>query len=172
MTTTTTSLQPITKGKTKEIYHWSQQEGRIRAHSTDDITAGDGKRHDVIPSKGAVSNRTTSNVFRLLKMCGIPVAWEKQLDETDFIAEKLDMLPLEVVTRRRGTGSIRKREPHLSELQVFPCLVFEFFLKTTGRNWMGRSIPCDDPFSNFAELAEIWLIYTYLISHFTPKNHS
>ena len=149
--TMSTETGLIIKGKTKEIYEYPELAGHIRAHSTDNITAGDGKRHDVIPGKGAVSNRTTSNVFRLLKACGIPVAWKEQLNATDFIAERLNMLALEVVTRRRATGSIRKREPHLADLQIFPRLAFELFLKTSGKNWKGTAIPCDDPFMQLRE---------------------
>ena len=38
-------------------------------------TGGDGAKHDVIPDKGALATATTCNVFRLLKACGLPVAF-------------------------------------------------------------------------------------------------
>src|ERR1700757_3602673 len=82
----------VTEGKTKKIF---------RIHGSDlvseatkvEITAGDAAKHDVIPDKGRLAAATSCNVFRLLKACGLPVAFEEQNSATSFIAPPCTMLP-------------------------------------------------------------------------------
>ena len=76
----------VTEGKTKKIHELAGRPGLVTLVSKDDITAGDGAKHDVIPEKGLLANRTTCNVFRLLKACGLPVAFEEQDSARSFIA--------------------------------------------------------------------------------------
>ena len=126
--------------------------------SKDDITAGDGAKHDVIPEKGRLANRTTCNVFRLLKACGLPVAFEQQDSDTSFVAPKCSMLPYEVVIRREAHGSYLKRHPHLSKGQLFPQLIVELFLKTKDKSWKGKPLICDDPLLRYVkETAQVQL---------------
>ena len=117
----------------------------------DDITAGDGAKHDVIPDKGLLANRTTCNVFRLLKACGLPVAFEEQDAPTSFIAPGCEMLPYEVVMRREAHGSYLKRHPHIAKGQLFPQLIVEFYLKTKDKDWKGKPLVADDPLMDFTD---------------------
>ena len=119
--------------------------------SKDDITAGDGAKHDLIPDKGRLANATTCNVFRLLKACGLPVAFEEQDSPTSFIAPNCSMLPYEVVIRREAHGSYLKRNPHLSKGLLFPQLIVEFYLKTKDKNWKGKPLVSDDPLMSYTE---------------------
>lgn len=135
----------VTEGKTKKIYQVIGESDLVTVISKDDITAGDGAKHDIIPDKGGLANRTTCNVFRLLKACSLPVAFEKQDSTNSFIAPKCLMLPYEVVVRREAHGSYLKRNPHFSKGQLFPQLIVELFLKTKDKNWKGKSLICDDP---------------------------
>ena len=100
------------EGKTKKIWITGDRPGQVVVESKDDLTAGDGAKHDVIEGKGALSNRTTSNIFRLLKACGLPVAFVDELDGTRFIAEQCVMIPYEVVVRREAHGSYLHRYQH------------------------------------------------------------
>ena len=120
----------------------------------DDITAGDGAKHDIIPDKGRLATATTCNVFRLLKACGLPVAFVEQDSAISFVSPKCDMLPYEVVVRREAHGSYLKRNPHLSKGQLFPQALVEFYLKTKDKNWKGKPLIADDPFMQFAEDAK------------------
>ncbi len=140
-----TEVQPISEGKTKRIFSIPGSPARVRIESKDDITAGDGAKHDIINGKAALATRTTCNVFRLLQACDIPVAFEGQDGATEFFADKCIMLPYEVVVRREAHGSYLKRAPHLMKGQVFPRLVLEFFLKTSGKKWKESTLICDDP---------------------------
>lgn len=140
--------QPLAEGKTKKIWR-SKTPGYVIVESKDDLTAGDGAKHDIISGKASLSNRTTSNVFRFLKTCGLPVAFVNEVDEIRFLAEQCDMIPYEVVVRREAHGSFLKRHPGLQKGHIFPRLLLEFFLKTSGKKWKGVNLPKDDPFTRF-----------------------
>jgi phosphoribosylaminoimidazole-succinocarboxamide synthase/phosphoribosylcarboxyaminoimidazole (NCAIR) mutase len=141
----------IAEGKTKRIHQLEGSKDLVTLVAKDDITAGDGVKHDVIPEKGLLANRTTCNVFRLLKACGLPVAFEEQDSPTSFIAPGCTMLPYEVVTRREAHGSYLKRHPHIAKGQLFPQLVVEFYLKTKDKTWKGKPLVADDPLMDFSD---------------------
>ena len=135
----------VAEGKTKRIHQVTGRPGLVTVVSKDDITAGDGAKHDVIPDKGRLANQTTCNVFRLLKACGLPVAFEEQDSDVSFVAPGCLMLPYEVVVRREAHGSYLKRNPHIAKGQLFPHLIVELYLKTKSRDWKGKPLACDDP---------------------------
>lgn len=139
----------IAEGKTKRLCGIVDQPNKVLIISKDDITAGDGDKHDVILGKAVLSTMTTCNVFRLLKACGVPVAFAEQVSSGQFVAEKCAMIPWEVVIRREAHGSYLERNPHLAKGHLFPKLVFELFAKTSGKKWRGMDIPMDDPFVKF-----------------------
>src|SRR6516164_4083675 len=150
----------VAEGKTKKIHQIAGSSDLVILASKDDITAGDGAKHDVIPGKAKLANATTCNVFRLLKACRLPVAFEAQDSATSFVAPKCSMLPYEVVIRREAHGSYLKRNPHLSRGQLFPRLIVEFFLKTKDRDWKGKPLVCDDPLLHYArEASQIRLFH-------------
>ena len=105
-----TTKQPLGKlvieGKTKKVFQIKDGSDLVAVISKDDITAGDGAKHDIIPEKARYANQTTSNVFRLLKACGLPVAFVEQDSATSFIAPNCTMLPYEVVVRREAQPPI------------------------------------------------------------------
>jgi phosphoribosylaminoimidazole carboxylase / phosphoribosylaminoimidazole-succinocarboxamide synthase len=141
----------VAEGKTKKIHQIKGSSDLVTVVAKDDITAGDGAKHDIIPDKGRLATATTSNVFRLLKACGLPVAFESQDSPISFSAPKCEMLPYEVVVRREAHGSYLKRNPHLSKGQLFPQAIIEFYLKTKDKNWKGKPLIADDPFMQFAD---------------------
>jgi phosphoribosylaminoimidazole carboxylase / phosphoribosylaminoimidazole-succinocarboxamide synthase len=143
--------QLLTEGKTKWVHQSSENADRVVVVSKDDITAGDGAKHDVIASKGELATKTTCNVFRLLIACDLPVAFVEQCGADSFIAPRCRMLPYEVVVRRAAHGSFLKRNPHVSKGQLFSQLLVEFYLKTKGRRWKQHELTCDDPLMTYAE---------------------
>ena len=144
----------VAEGKTKKIHLVKGSSDLAAVIAKDDITAGDGAKHDIIPDKGRLATATTSNVFRLLKACGLPVAFVEQDSAISFTAPKCQMLPYEVVVRREAHGSYLKRNPHLSKGQLFPQALVEFYLKSKDKNWKGKPLICDDPLMQFAEEAK------------------
>ncbi|MBE2203580.1 MAG: AIR carboxylase family protein [Chthoniobacterales bacterium] len=149
----------IAEGKTKILLATKPDPDKVLIVSKDDITAGDGAKHDLIEGKAALATRTTCNVFRLLKAAGLPVAFDKQIDEKSFTAPLCQMLPYEVVIRREAHGSYLKRMPGLAKGQLFPRLLVEFFLKTNGRKWKTHDLLCDDPLMDYSESARTISLY-------------
>jgi phosphoribosylaminoimidazole carboxylase/phosphoribosylaminoimidazole-succinocarboxamide synthase len=144
----------VTEGKTKKIHLLKGSSDLVTVIAKDDITAGDGAKHDIIPDKGRLATATTCNVFRLLKACGLPVAFVEQDSATSFIAPQCSMLPYEVVVRREAHGSYLKRNPQFAKGQLFPHALVEFYLKSKDKNWKGKPLVADDPFMQFAEDGE------------------
>ena len=144
----------VAEGKTKKIHQVKGSSELVTVVAKDDITAGDGAKHDIIPDKGRLATATTSNVFRLLKACGLPVAFIEQDSAISFSAPGCQMLPYEVVVRREAHGSYLKRNPHLAKGQLFPQAIVEFYLKTKGKNWKGKPLVADDPFMQLADDAK------------------
>lgn len=138
------------EGKTKIVESMGGTYARI--HSKDDITAGDGKRHEIMQGKAANSNRITQDVFVFLRRLGIPVAYVNGDSETSFLSLLCDQQPWEVVLRRRSRGSMFKRHPEFPDGYRFEEPRVEFYLKTSGRVWRSVSrdkvyaeLKCDDP---------------------------
>jgi RNA polymerase sigma factor (sigma-70 family) len=120
-------MQAIDEGKTKIIIDGG--DGTVLIRSKDDITAGDGAKHDVIDGKAASSTTTTCNIFRLLEAHGVPTHFLEQVDAVTFRARRVEMIPLELVARRIATGSFLDRNADITDGTVFADLVFEVFEK-------------------------------------------
>ena len=141
----------VTEGKTKKIHRIAGSSDLVLVVAKDDITAGDGAKHDIIPEKGRLATATTCNVFRLLKASGLPVGFAEQDSPISFLAPVCTMLPYEVVVRREAHGSYLKRNPHIAKGQLFPQLIVEFYLKTKDKNWKGKPLIADDPLMGYAD---------------------
>jgi phosphoribosylaminoimidazole-succinocarboxamide synthase len=125
----------------------------------DDITAGDGAKHDVMIGKAALATRTTCNVFEYLSSMGIPTAYVGRDGPTTFMTRICKMIPVEVVVRRIATGSYLKRHPGVADGTVFDDLVVEFFYKTTGRRIGDQVLPCDDPLMEWNDVGDGYNLY-------------
>jgi phosphoribosylaminoimidazole-succinocarboxamide synthase len=133
----------LAEGKTKQIYaHPSDLALAIMQHK-DAITAGDGARRDTIPGKALLSGPTTANVFALLARQGIATHYVAAPTADTMVVQRCTMIPIEIVTRRRATGSYLKRHPEVVEGQRFDPLVVEFFFKDDANH---------DPLMTVAEL--------------------
>ncbi len=140
----------IAKGKTKEI--WTTDDADIiNARATNDITAGDGAKHDTFAGKAVFANQTTCNVFKFLQGHGIPLAFIAQYDAVSFLAKHCEMISYEIVIRRKAWGSYLKRHPLIPKGFEFADPKVEFYLKTTGKQWNGIILPVDDPLIVFED---------------------
>ncbi|BAK33403.1 putative phosphoribosylaminoimidazole-succinocarboxamide synthase [Microlunatus phosphovorus NM-1] len=117
----------VAEGKTKIVEEVGN--GEVLVRSKDDITAGDGAKHDVIDGKAAASTRTTGNIFRLLERHGIPTHFVNGVDDVTFRAREVEMIPLELVARRYATASFKDRFPDLVDGALLDEVVFEVFEK-------------------------------------------
>lgn len=121
--------EPIATGKTKTIYDDWANPDHVIVISNDQITAGDGQRSDTLPGKGRLSTATTANVFDLLTHSGVPNHYIDVVAPRRFKAQRLEMLPIEVVARMRAAGSYVERNPTYSLGDELGELAVELFLK-------------------------------------------
>jgi phosphoribosylaminoimidazole-succinocarboxamide synthase len=122
------SNRVVAEGKTKIIYDTAFP-SYVRIRSKDEITAGDGAKRDRIENKATYATQTTVNCFRLLEAYGIPTHFLDKCSDTEFLARRATMVPLECVARRVATGSYLKRNPDVVEGNRFDNLQLEFFHK-------------------------------------------
>lgn len=126
--------QKLAEGKTKMIYaHPADGDLAVMVHK-DAISAGDGARRNTIAGKGALSGRTTANVFALLNRAGVPTHFVAAPSDTEMVVQRCAMIPLEVVMRRLATGSYLKRHPESHEGQRFEPVLVEYFFKDDARH--------------------------------------
>jgi phosphoribosylaminoimidazole-succinocarboxamide synthase len=127
----------LNEGKTKRVYEVVGNDKLVIIQNKDDITKkNDPKQTKTMSDKAKLSTTTTCVNFELLEKAGVPVAYLGRISETEFLAKKCQMIPLEVVVRRHAVGSILRRNPELKKSGKIPLrfdeLHVEFFLKTTG----------------------------------------
>ncbi|MBN1999468.1 hypothetical protein JW935_18060 [candidate division KSB1 bacterium] len=100
-------LKKLNEGKTKVIYENPSDKKTVYMRFKDDITAGDGVKHDIIEGKALVDWKTNRDIFEYLNRCGVRTHYLSSPEEKVSIVKKLDLkINLEVVTRRVATGSI------------------------------------------------------------------
>jgi len=127
----------LAEGKTKIIWKVQGKPDLVIIESKNAITKfDDPSKTKKFATKAVCSTTTTCRVFELLKKAGIPVAYLEQISDTEFLAQRCTMIPLEVVARRFACGGFLKRHPEImfTEGQApsrFHRLLIEFFLKTT-----------------------------------------
>lgn len=116
----------IYRGKAKDILK-GDNDKTVIIRFRDDVTAGDGKKHAIIPGKGQVSREVSEFLFRLLETHGIPTHFISGRDETSFIAKKVQIILLEVVVRNIATGSLVRRLAIPEGTALSPPLVELFY---------------------------------------------
>jgi phosphoribosylaminoimidazole-succinocarboxamide synthase len=126
------SLKKLAEGKTKIIYENPEDPKTVYMLFKDDITAGDGVKHDIIKGKALVDWRTNRDIFELLIRKDICTHYISSPQEKVVVAKKLDRkINLEVVTRRIAAGSILKRGS-IKEGTRFEPVITQFHYKDDG----------------------------------------
>ncbi len=118
-------LELLRIGKVKSVYR--QEDDNVIIEFRDDITAGNGEKHDVMKGKGKLLNSINEIFFDLLSSNEIPTHYLRKVSDTAFLAKKLEIIPLEVVVRNYTTGSFCKRYGIEKGKRIDPLV--EFFLK-------------------------------------------
>lgn len=109
MTVDFSSLKKVAEGKTKIIYENPGDPKTAYMVFKDDITAGDGVKHDIIKGKALVDWKTNRDIFELLNRKGARTHYISSPKEKVALVKKLDRkINLEVVSRRIAAGSILK----------------------------------------------------------------
>ena len=127
------SISLLTSGKTKDVSE-AGEPGHVILTFRDDITAGDGKKHDILPGKGKVNAAITARLYSLLTDTGIPTHFIRQIDEARLLVKKLDMIPVEAVCRIRAAGHFIGIGRHFKNGDKLPFPIVEFYLKDDARH--------------------------------------
>jgi phosphoribosylaminoimidazole-succinocarboxamide synthase len=122
------SISQLAAGKTKTVTSTPEPSQVILAFR-DDITAGDGKKHDLLAGKGKVNATITARLYRILAENEIPTHFIKQLDDTHLLVTKLEMIPVEVVCRIRAAGHFIGVGKHFQNGDRLTFPIVEFYLK-------------------------------------------
>ncbi|MFP4098022.1 MAG: phosphoribosylaminoimidazolesuccinocarboxamide synthase [Alphaproteobacteria bacterium] len=114
-------------GKAKTLYA-GLEAGTVIQYFKDDATAGNGKKHAIIPGKGVLNNRISSHLMAQLEAIGIPTHFIRSINMREQLVHEVEIIPLEVVVRNIAAGSICPRLG-LQEGMILPKSLVEFYYK-------------------------------------------
>lgn len=96
------------EGKAKKVFTTEDQDALIVSYK-DDATAFDGQKKGTIVGKGAINNRMTNHIFKLLEAEGVPTHLIEELNDRETVVKKVEIVPLEVIIRNFSAGSFAKK---------------------------------------------------------------
>ena len=112
----------INTGKVKSVYN-TDDDDKVIIEFSDDMTAGDGARKEVMNNKGAYNAVISSKIFKVLEENGIDTQFIDLPEPNVMVAKKLEMIPIEVIVRNIATGSLVRRYPIEDGTKLDPPLV-------------------------------------------------
>lgn len=115
------------EGKAKKVYQ-TEDPNRYVVEYKDDATAFNGVKKGTIVGKGAVNNRMSAHLFKMLEDNGVPTHFEELLNDREMVVKAVKILPLEVIIRNVAAGSMSKRLG-IEEGTVLPISTLEFSYK-------------------------------------------
>ena len=118
----------LAEGKTKIVYQ-SDNANEVILEFKDDITAGDGLKHDVIVGKGYLNCAISSKIFEVLENTGVPTHFIQYVPPKYMRVRSVKMLPVEFVCRNIAAGHILERLP-IQPGDPFDPPLIEFFWKS------------------------------------------
>ncbi len=96
------------EGKAKKVFATDNPDYCIVSYK-DDATAFNGLKKGTILGKGAINNRVTNHLMRLLEKNGVPTHYVEELSDRETLVKKVSIVPLEVIVRNIAAGSLSKR---------------------------------------------------------------
>lgn len=115
------------EGKAKRVYATDDPEVLLVDYK-DDATAFNGLKKGTISGKGAINNRVTNYMMKILEENGVATHLVEELSERQTLVKKVSIVPLEVIIRNISAGSFAKR-CGVSEGIVFDEPTIEFSYK-------------------------------------------
>lgn len=100
--------EQLYEGKAKKVFATNVPDLVIVDYK-DDATAFNGEKKGTIVGKGAINNKMTNYMFKLLEKEGIPTHLVKEISDRETIVKKVEIVPLEVIVRNVAAGSFSKK---------------------------------------------------------------
>jgi phosphoribosylaminoimidazole-succinocarboxamide synthase len=122
------STTQLSAGKTKTVTQTGQPDQVILTFR-DDITAADGKKHELLPGKGRINASITAKLYELLTEHEIPNHLVKRMSDDQLLVKKLEMIPIEVVCRIRAAGHFIGMGKFFQSGDRLAFPIVEFYLK-------------------------------------------
>ena len=80
------------EGKAKKVYATDDPEILLVDYK-DDATAFNGQKKGTIAGKGAINNRVTNFMMRLLEKEGVPTHFVKEISDRESLVKKVSIIP-------------------------------------------------------------------------------
>ena len=96
------------EGKAKRVYATENPEVLLVDYK-DDATAFNGLKKGQIVGKGAINNRVTNYMMKILEENGVATHLVEELSDRQTLVKKVSIVPLEVIIRNISAGSFAKR---------------------------------------------------------------
>ena len=119
--------EQLYEGKAKKVFA-TDDANLVIVDYKDDATAFNGLKKGTILGKGAINNRVTNHLMKMLEGKGIPTHFVEQLSDRETVVKKVTIVPLEVIIRNIAAGSMSKRLG-IEEGTVLPTTVLEYSYK-------------------------------------------
>ncbi|MEG2701196.1 MAG: phosphoribosylaminoimidazolesuccinocarboxamide synthase, partial [Clostridia bacterium] len=91
-------MEQLYEGKAKKVFA-TDDPTLVLVDYKDDATAFNGLKKGTITGKGAINNRVTNHLMRLLEKAGVPTHLVEELSDRETLVKKVSIVPLEVIVR-------------------------------------------------------------------------
>jgi len=115
------------EGKAKKLF-LTDDPNLVISEFKDDLTAFNGEKKSSEAGKGALNNKISTELFKLLEASGIKTHFVKMLDDNHMLHKKADVILIEVIVRNIATGSL-SRNLGIEDGKVLPFTLVEFDYK-------------------------------------------
>jgi len=115
------------EGKAKRIWK-TEDENLLISEFKDDLTAFNGEMKSSEAGKGALNNKISTELFKLLNSEGIQTHFVEMLDDNNMLHKACNVIMIEVIVRNVATGSLT-RTLGIEDGTVLPFTLVEFDYK-------------------------------------------
>ena len=122
----------IYEGKAKKIFA-NNNPNEVIVEFKDDATAFNAEKKSIFKGKGELNCFISETIFKYLKNQNIPTHYKNSNSKSSFIAQKVAIIPIEVVLRNTAYGSICK-QTNIKAGTVFKEPLVDFYYKDDNLN--------------------------------------
>jgi len=115
------------EGKAKKIW-LTEDDTLLISEFKDDLTAGNGAMKSSEEGKGALNNKISTELFKLLNQKGISTHFVEMLDDNNMLHKRAEVIKIEVIVRNIATGSL-SRNLGIEDGKKLPFVLVEFDYK-------------------------------------------
>lgn len=108
-------------GKAKEVWSTSDPE-IVKIVYLDQVTALNGKQKTEMKNKGKINNEISTLIFEFLNAHNIPTHYLKTLSPTEELVKKVEIIPLEMITRNYSAGHFTSKFNIAEGIKLTPAV--------------------------------------------------